>query len=73
MKSKFLKLNINDVLKGGIVTVIAAILTVVLEVLQAGSLDFDYRKIIIVGLTAGISYLLKNLGSDEESKFVGKV
>jgi len=72
MQSEFLKLDQRDWLKGLVVAVIASVLTVVLEVLNQGSLDFDYNKIAVVGLTAGVAYILKNLGTDDKGRLLGE-
>lgn len=70
--SEFLKLNNRDWLKGLVMVVISAVLTIALEVLQTGSLSFDWNKIAVVGLTAGVAYILKNLGTDKDGKMLGE-
>ena len=72
MKSEFLKLDQRDWLKGLVMVVLSSILTIALEVLQKGSLDFDWNKIAVVGLTAGVAYILKNLGTDQNDKMLGE-
>lgn len=70
--SEFLKLNNRDWLKGLVMVVISAVLTIALEVLQNGSMNFDWNKIAVVGLTAGVAYILKNLGTDQDGKMLGE-
>lgn len=70
--SEFLKLNNRDWLKGLVMVVISAVLTIALEVLQNGSLNFDWNKIAVVGLTAGVAYILKNLGTNQDGKMLGE-
>ncbi len=72
ISSEFLKLNNRDWLKGLVMVVISAVLTIVLEVLQNGSLSFDWNKIAVVGLTAGVAYILKNLGTYQDGKMLGE-
>ena len=72
ISSEFLKLNNRDWLKGLVMVVISAVLTIALEVLQNGSLSFDWNKIAVVGLTAGVAYILKNLGTYQDGKMLGE-
>lgn len=58
--SNFLSLNLQDFGKGLIVAVGSAVLAAVYNVLQAGSLNFDWKAIGIVAVSAGVSYLAKN-------------
>ena len=58
--SKRFTLNGNDLIKGLIMTVGGAIVTAAIDSLNAGNLDFDWKKIIVGGLTAGLTYLAKN-------------
>jgi len=59
-QSNFLSLNSQDFLKGLIVAVGSAVVGVISTSLQEGSLTFDFKKIGIIALSAGISYLTKN-------------
>lgn len=70
--SKKFSLIGRDYLRAAGMTAISAILTAILEVFQAGSLDFDWVKILSVGLTAGIGYLIKN-GLFEPNKVITEV
>ena len=58
--SKRFTLNLNDFWKGLIITIGGSVITIALDSLNAGSLEFDWKKIAIGGLTAGLSYLAKN-------------
>lgn len=69
--SQLWKLTKNDYLKGLVVAVIAAVLTVILQTLQNG-LTINWNEVITVALTAGIGYILKNLATDESGKLGGK-
>lgn len=59
--SKFLTINGYDVIKGGVVSVITAVLTVVQNSLAAGSFTMNWKTIGIAAASAGVAYLLKNL------------
>jgi hypothetical protein len=65
MNSKFLSLNINDFLKGLIVTVGSAAITVIQTSLSAGSFTIDWKLLATVSISAGIAYLGKNLFQNE--------
>jgi len=71
MNSDFLKLNLSDVIKGCIVSVITAILTALLPLLQSGQIP-EYKTLLFAGLTAGVSYLLKNLFTSSTGDFLKK-
>lgn len=70
--SKFLTLNVRDVIKGLAVSIISAVLTVILDLLQKGSV-IDWKSVGVIALIAGISYLLKNVFSDENGKIAGRI
>lgn len=72
MKSTFLTLNVRDLVNGLIVTVLAAVLTIVQTTVEAGSLNFDWQLIAKAGLTAAISYLIKNLLTNSSGTFLKK-
>jgi hypothetical protein len=80
-KSKYLKLNSSDFLKGLLVALITALLTGLYQVIQTGG-DLTWialKPVILATVGAGISYLLKNLftnsegetGRDESGKPIG--
>ena len=70
--SKFLTLDVRDIIKGLSISIISAVLTVILDILQKGSV-IDWKAVGIIALTTGISYLLKNVLSDENGKIAGKI
>ena len=61
--SKYLDLDIQDLIKGFIVAFLSAALTGLVTILDNGALPTltELKSAGIVGLTAGLSYLLKNL------------
>ena len=73
-KSKLWKLDLRDFLKGLVVAVIAAVITSVYTVIETGQtiFDVDWRVTLSVAITAGISYVLKNLSTNSEDKLLKK-
>lgn len=69
--SGFLRLDLKDVLKGIIVTVVAAVLTAINNALIQ-NVPLDWKMIGIVALTTAISYLLKNLFTNNQDQFMKK-
>ena len=62
MNANFLQINLDDLLRGLVVAVVSAILTAILPVIQNGIPTVaQLQSIGIVGLTAGVAYLSKNL------------
>lgn len=53
-------LNWQDALKGFLVAAITAPITIITDTLNTGILSFDWKKIGLIALTAGVSYLVKN-------------
>lgn len=61
--SNFLSLNLRDAVNGFVVAFFSTALVGIIETLDAGHLPSigEIKTAVIVGLTAGLSYLLKNL------------
>lgn len=55
--------NLNDIVKGLIVSVLSAGLTVISESVIDGKIVVDWNHIKTVSITAGVAYLLKNLAT----------
>ena len=70
--SNFLNLNINDLIKGFIVAFLSTALTGLVTILDNGALPTitELKSAGIVGLTAGLSYLLKNLLTNSKGEIV---
>ena len=71
MRSKLLNLDLRDLGIGLLMTVGAGVLTALLEVFKSGS-AIDWGQILTVALIAGITYILKQLGTNEDNKFAGR-
>jgi VIT1/CCC1 family predicted Fe2+/Mn2+ transporter len=67
-------LNLNDLVKGFIVAFLSTALTGVVATLDSGALPTlaELKSAGIVGLTAGISYLLKNLLTNSQGVVLKK-
>ena len=63
MNSKFLQLNLKDAVNGFVVAFLTAALSGVIHSLDSGLLPTieQLKSSGLLGLTAGISYLLKNV------------
>ena len=73
--SKLFALDKSDLLKGLVVTVITAILTLLLRILESKGLAMDItdlQTILSTGLSAGIGYILKNFLTDDVGQLGGK-
>lgn len=73
-QSTFLNLDVNDLTKGFIVAFLSTALTGIVSMLDAGQLPqlADIKSAAIVGLTAGLSYLLKNVLTNSQGEILKK-
>jgi hypothetical protein len=70
MKSRFLTIDYRDVLKGIFIAFVTAVLEGILKMLEAGA-GFDWptiKPVMIAGICAAISYLLKNYLSNSRGQ-----
>ena len=58
--SALFSLNLADAAKGLVVAVVSAVLSGVYTALTTTPIVLDFKQIGLVGLTAGIAYLVKN-------------
>ena len=72
MKSKFLRLHLNDFVKGLILAIITGLITILTNELQAGSaIDAAFwKRICIASVIAFLSYLVKNLFTNNSDEFL---
>ena len=72
--SNFLNLNFDDLVKGFVVAFLSAALTGIVTTLDPGVLPTlaELKSAGIVGLTAGLSYLLKNLLTNSQGEILKK-
>jgi len=72
MTSGLFELNLNDLVKGLVVAVIAAVLTYFTQpTLDLNTIDWAY--LVRISLTTAMAYLGKNLISDSDGKVLGKI
>lgn len=72
--SNFLNLDVNDLTKGFVVAFLSAALTGIVALLENSQLPqiSDLKAAAIVGLTAGLSYLLKNILTNSQGQLLKK-
>lgn len=71
MQSKFLSLGKNDLIKGLIVTVLTALVSGLIVILNSSEPSFDWlhlKPIVIASIAAGLSYLTKNLLTNSDGQ-----
>jgi hypothetical protein len=70
--SNYFSLNLKDALKGVAVAVVSSVLTALLTSLESGGLPtgLEWKNIGIVGLTAGVAYIVKNLLTNSEGQLL---
>lgn len=66
--SKKFTLDWKDLIKGLVVSVLSAAITVIQISIDAGTLEFDWKKIATVSISAGLAYLAKNFFTPSEVK-----
>ncbi|MBU2177504.1 MAG: hypothetical protein KJ556_20620 [Gammaproteobacteria bacterium] len=70
MNAKFLRLNMDDLMRGFVVSILSSVLSSAVVILQAGNLPTlaQLKTIALIGVSAGVSYLVKNLLTNSEDK-----
>jgi len=63
MWSKLGSLKLGDWWRGLIVAIATTPITIILQSIDAESLVFDWKAIIMGALAGGLGYILKNLGT----------
>jgi len=59
------KLNLRDFLKGALMAILVPVLYVFQTSLDAGTLTFNWKQIVIAAIAGFVSYLIKNLFTDD--------
>ena len=72
MKSKFLRLNRQDFIKGLIVVMFCAFITGFYQLIaNGGTINWlTVKPVIIAAIGSGVSYLTKNLLTNSKGKFM---
>lgn len=59
--NKQYSLNYRDLLRGLLIAVLTAVLTSIYELIQQGGLQsIEWKEVLAIAVTAGLSYLIKN-------------
>jgi len=69
-KSSFLSIDMKDAIKAFIVAVLGAVIGLMQVTIDAGSLDFDWKKIGLTALAAAGAYIIKNWLSNSNDQFL---
>jgi bacteriorhodopsin len=72
MNSSIFTLNKADFIKGLIIAVITAIITLLYNTVQTGSLTFDWKAISTAAASAALAYIMKNLLTNSSDEFLKK-
>jgi len=64
--SKQFTLNFRDIVKGLVVAVILPVLNVIYQSIEAGSFEFDWKRIGLLAAGGLIAYLIKNFFTPAE-------
>jgi hypothetical protein len=70
--SKFFSLNSSDFIKGLVVAVLSAVITLLYSTIQTGTLTIDWKQIGIVALTSALAYITKNLVTNSDGTLLQK-
>jgi len=65
-----MSLNSVDYIKGLIMAVLTAVITVIYTSIQAGSIVFDWKVIAMSALSAALAYITKNLLTNSQNKML---
>jgi hypothetical protein len=70
MKSKYLSINLSDLIKGSVVAGVTVILSLVGSMIESGTYISNEQLIMAAktGLLAAISYLIKNVFTNSKDK-----
>ncbi len=72
MNSSLFTLNSKDWIKGLVVAVLTAVITVVYSTIQTGALVLDWKAISIAGISAALAYITKNLLTNSNDEILTK-
>lgn len=72
MNSTFLSLNKKDFIKGLVVAVLTAVISVLYSTIESGSLEFNIKSLVISALSAALAYIMKNALTNSEDQFLKK-
>jgi hypothetical protein len=72
MKSKFLTLDLKDFLRGLLIAFLTAVITGIINILDTGAIFtwITMRPVLIAGISAALSYLLKCLATNSQDQLL---
>lgn len=68
--TKLWRLQESDWWRALIIAILTTPLTIIYESLMAGQFAVDWKKVLAAAITGGIAYILKNLGTGSNGKFL---
>ena len=71
-KAGLFSIGTKDAIKGFILAVITAVVTVLYTSIQSGGLTFDWKIIGATALTAALGYIIKNFLTNSSDQFLTK-
>jgi len=74
MKSKLFTLDYRDILNGLLIVFVAALLDGIIKILESGAVfEWPSLKIVLIaGISAALSYLLKSLATNSRNQLFRK-
>jgi len=72
MNSSLFTLNSKDWIKGLVIAILTAIITVVYNTIQTGALVLDWKAISIAAISAALAYITKNLLTNSDDQLLTK-
>jgi len=72
--SALFKLNLRDALNGFLIAFLTAFLSAIVSGLNSGIFPAlaDFKAFALIGITAGVSYITKNLFTNNQGKLLKK-
>jgi len=66
--SKLYSINWRDAIRGLIIAVGSPVLVAIERTIDAGKMDFSWKSLVMIGIGAGCTYLVKNFFTSADSK-----
>jgi hypothetical protein len=67
--SKFLSLNLADILKGLVIAILTPAIVIIQQSLESGALTFEWKSMLTASIGGGLAYLLKNFLTPQKEVF----
>lgn len=67
--SKFLKLDLADILKGLLMAILTPAVVIVQQSLELGIFTFEWKSIAVVSVAGGFAYLVKNFFTPQKEVY----